>query len=86
MFHKYMFQKPKMFQMKISKDSKFKSDWVEQAKIASWYIEDCTGKIVKISHLIQIFWSSSIFGFDERFNESLTQSHLYTQNFKEFSP
>ena len=35
MFHKYMFQKPKMFQMKISKDSKFKSDWVEQAKIAS---------------------------------------------------
>ena len=37
---------------KIRKDSKFKSDWVEQAKIASWYIEDCAGKMVNISHLV----------------------------------
>ena len=62
MFHKYMFQKPKMFQMKISKDSKFKSDWVEQAKIASWYIEDCAGKSVKISHLVQIFGLAQFLG------------------------
>ena len=58
-----MFQKPKMFQMKISKDSKFKSDWVEQAKIASWYIKDCAGKSVKISHLVLvIFWLAQFLG------------------------
>ena len=79
MFHKYMFQKPKMFQMKISKDSKFKSDWVEQAKIASWYIKDCAGKSVKISHLVGpgtgIFLTSSIFGFDERYNDFKCESY-----------
>ena len=75
MFHKYMFQKPKMFQMKISKDSKFKSDWIEQAKIASWYIEDCTGKIVKISHLVQIFGLAQFLG---SMNASMTHWATFT--------